>query len=818
MVKKKRKKQKPQRPEEIFSAGPIRMARFGKNIVSKTEWEPGQFEAMQDLFCARYDEVVKEIDEAIAAAAQLVASLPPLPLLHRAWWSRARSMLNIDNEFDVGTEQIQAERMVDFVQSLIASTPPCDSQKDEVSDEDYAKVESLIERIFTAINAQYFVCATAKRKRADPSLDEALEEFHFRAQHYWTNVKVNQYPVHQIQALRELLNPQDAIISSLYGISSDELCNELEKIWHAQIFGISDAVAAMKEAHRNFQVAFERDMADGLIDPQVSPQLNFQSVIERHALDAENQRAAGLFMGYDLLDLQKVTSLPEKFLLDFSWEPGEDPDFFADGDFRGWPLRVWPTFKRPFLRTEGRYYCFDLASIFDHLYRQLEKKAFASDSITKQRWIDARKVVTEDLPFEYLQRILPSARSIKSAFYKLSEDGKASKRCEVDGLLIVDDHLFVIEVKSGAFTYTSPATDVQAHLNSLSSLVADPAKQGRRFLKYLNSAPEVALYDEANNEIARLRAADFRHVTICGVTLDPFTEMAAQAQHLHKIGVEVGSEPVWSMSIDDIRAYTDVFQNPFEFLHYVEQRKAAFDSSFLQLDDELDHLGLYLGHNQYPLHVEELVGAKVNTRIQFTGYRVELDKFFSARLEDPVAPNPLRQKMPAKLTEFLDFLHREQRPGSARVSSYLLDMAGDWRDELFGYVQACSEHDRARPGPLSTHGDVRVTLQPWSGPIDPTDLETLTTHVKAMLVLNSEPDRLLLCLNYDPSGTITDAKWQWINRCDISKAEMPLLEAEAELLRARRVAKASTNAKVGRNELCPCGSGKKYKRCCIDKH
>jgi uncharacterized protein YecA (UPF0149 family) len=25
---------------------------------------------------------------------------------------------------------------------------------------------------------------------------------------------------------------------------------------------------------------------------------------------------------------------------------------------------------------------------------------------------------------------------------------------------------------------------------------------------------------------------------------------------------------------------------------------------------------------------------------------------------------------------------------------------------------------------------------------------------------------------------------------------------------------ASKTAKVGRNELCPCGSGKKYKRCC----
>lgn len=255
--------------------------------------------------------------------------------------------------------------------------------------------------------------------------------------------------MHQIQALRELLNPQSEIICSLYGISSDVLCDELEKVWCAHIFGVSDAFAAMREAHRKFEVALERDMADGLIDTQLSHQENFQRVIGRHALGAENQRAADLLIGCGLFDLQKVTSLPEEFLSDFSWEPGEDTDFFADGEFRGWPLRVWPTSKRPFLRIDGRYYCFDSASLFDHVYRKLEKKAFGLDSNTKQRWIENRKVVTENLPFEYLRRILPSARSIKSVFYKYSEDGKAAKRCEVDGLLIVDDHLFVVEVKEG---------------------------------------------------------------------------------------------------------------------------------------------------------------------------------------------------------------------------------------------------------------------------------------------------------------------------------------------------------------------------------
>lgn len=33
-------------------------------------------------------------------------------------------------------------------------------------------------------------------------------------------------------------------------------------------------------------------------------------------------------------------------------------------------------------------------------------------------------------------------------------------------------------------------------------------------------------------------------------------------------------------------------------------------------------------------------------------------------------------------------------------------------------------------------------------------------------------------------------------------------------MRGGRPAQIRTEPKIGRNELCPCGSGKKYKRCC----
>jgi len=32
-----------------------------------------------------------------------------------------------------------------------------------------------------------------------------------------------------------------------------------------------------------------------------------------------------------------------------------------------------------------------------------------------------------------------------------------------------------------------------------------------------------------------------------------------------------------------------------------------------------------------------------------------------------------------------------------------------------------------------------------------------------------------------------------------------------------KVVKVRTYRKIGRNEICPCGSGKKFKRCCLKK-
>lgn len=437
-----------------------------------------------------------------------------------------------------------------------------------------------------------------------------------------------------------------------------------------------------------------------------------------------------------------------------------------------------------------------------------------------ETWKTTQQALSEELPLKYLQKILPGATVLRSVYYQYPPTKSEDKNwCEADGLLIYDDHLFIIEARGGAFTYTSPATDFPAFIASLKNLVLKPATQGKRFLDYLSTAAAAPIFDKDHKQIGELRKASFRNISICPVTLDPFTEMAAQVQHLRKIGVDVGSHPIWATSVDDLRVYADVFENPLQFLHYVEQRCAAFKSDIIQADDELDHLGLYLEHNHYSTYAAEMKG-KSDAHINFTGYRINIDKFFVERLHDPKCPCPLKQEAPVRLVEIVDWLAKCSKAGRSKVAGYLLDLCGDERNRLTGCIESelKAQPTRGRPLAYSAAGGnmIGYTVFCYTDTWAPRKEDIALSHTKQAMVLAQQRNRLLLELNYTDQGGLHDVHWTWIDEAEISAEEMAALKVQAEQLRQRRLKKGKEiRGKSGRNDPCPCGSGKKYKKCCL---
>lgn len=814
--RKGRTSRKRMKPDEVFSRGPLTLGRAGRIIRGRTDWQPGEFERMQAALVERYPQVVAEIDKVVAEIAALVSALPPAKLLHRAWWQVFMGHLGVSSESELGSDDGIAMRMIDYVQSVVAAVPRAAEQREDVSEEDWKALHEKIERLFLGMLLEFHICASAHARATDPAHDPEFDEFKFRAQSYWCSVRGTRFQFHQPAYLRDMFLPFSDVLQELFGITAEEFVTEVTKIWRSLSYGAAEAFEDFDSLKNDALAEAEERIESGRALPGEDAGDLVARVVEERGWQARQESAMGRMFGLDLYDVQKVTSLPQRLLDELTWSPGEDLEFFSPGPFRGWPLRIWPTFKRPFIRLDGRYLCFDLYGLFDNLYRVIQRVIKRLKPDYEQTWNRIQQQLSEALPFKYLRTILAGATEIRPVFYR-AQVGPRTEWCEADGVLAYDDHLFVVEVRAGAFTYTPPATDFQAYVESLRNLVLKPATQGRRFLEYLSRAETMPIFDHEHRQVGSLRKGDYRHITVCAVTVDPFTEMAAQVQHLRKIGVDVGSEPVWSLSVDDLRAYSDVFDSPLTFLHFVEQRTEAFRSDVIQSDDEFDHLGLYLKHNHYATHARELQGGS-GARITFGGYRSEIDKFFSARMDDEAHPPPLRQRIPRRLFEVVDRLSRSEAPGRARVASYLLDLSGQARDGIARGIDEEVERQPTtrRPKPLSSSsGDLALTIFCWTPSCASRDGALALRHTRTVLLLHGESRRLLLELVYSAAGDLVDVAWQWIESASIPEADLPALRAEAELLRKKRLESASSGRhKIGRNDPCPCGRGRKYKRCC----
>ena len=227
-----------------------------------------------------------------------------------------------------------------------------------------------------------------------------------------------------------------------------------------------------------------------------------------------------------------------------------------------------------------------------------------------------------------------------------------------------------------------------------------------------------------------------------------------------------------------------------------------------------DHLGLYLRENNYSMYASNLkrfsAGASgirwlSNTRgTTITGA--------IARGQRAVLP---KQKIPTRLAEIIEFLGRSHLRGRSEIVAFLLDSSGTFREEIAKTIELQLRDNTllGRVKPASTYGDHAVTLFTWSGTVR-RDGIFAREHTMAVLAAAGETGRPLLELEYSGEATVTAVHWRWVSLAGLTDVETARIRSKAATLRARRLAAVSAQGRIGRNDRCPCGSGRKYKRCC----
>lgn len=75
---------------------------------------------------------------------------------------------------------------------------------------------------------------------------------------------------------------------------------------------------------------------------------------------------------------------------------------------------------------------------------------------------------------------------------------------------------------------------------------------------------------------------------------------------------------------------------------------------------------------------------------------------------------------------------------------------------------------------------------------------------------DNKTDRRLVEFEYDKDGKLFSAHLRQVALAGVPEAEVERLRAEGVALQQRRIASAQAKGKIGRNDRCPCGSGKKW--------
>lgn len=758
-----------------------------------------------------YEAICLEINSHITAASHLVSQLDPLKLLQRGFGEYAALSLGKMTEVEITDTEGIARRMIDYLQCLIVATPQSEI-KVELTTEVWEELKSHVEAIFTTLFS-YFISASARDQLAG-DYDDEWAEFFAKAQMTWCYVKGDRHINHLAAHLNSLLQPHDHIFIELFGITVAQFIDELGKIQMALTRGLFDAVIEIREVYDlvigELQAEYEQTDDMEAVGKLLQQKLN--ELGEQDKLDA----GLGKFIGLDLYDLSIVTNLPANLLAELSLSPGEDSAFLANENrFSGWPLALWPTWNKPFLHVDGKYYCFDMYVLSDKVYRAIQKVIYRLKPSYRNLWSTGQQLASEKIPIQLFQKLLPNLTVYQNVFYKWSTSGTKRDWVECDSLLIYDDHLFVVEVKGGAFTYTPPTTDAPAHIKSMKSLLLKPAEQGQRFVDYLNSADKVAIFNEAHDQVGVLQRDAFRHITICCVTVDQLTHLAAKATDLPLVGKGLTQKNIWHVSIDDLRVYADIFTNPIQFLHFIEQRLSANSSDLVQLEDELEHLGLYLSQNRYVQFADEMVRSKrwQPDHIVWSGFTSEIDKFYSIQLAEGNPPLP-SQSLPDLFQQIITFLMSEAKYQHTFAGSKLLDLSTDAKERLTAMVWESLRLTRLtqRPRPFLMSGDTCISVYCHIDVVQD-DAIDIIAYGEANLSMTTFQDSLVLELFFDSNDKLIDADFSIVEQDEVPRVDNSGVAEYAEQLSSQRLEKRMEQGKIGRNEICPCGSGRKYKTC-----
>jgi len=479
------------------------------------------------------------------------------------------------------------------------------------------------------------------------------------------------------------------------------------------------------------------------------------------------------------------------FVAALSLTPGEvNAELTVPGQYNA--LQARPIVCLP----DGRYFIpvgFNLSeSIYESPFSWMNTdKSYAREALTHRG----------EFAQEITAQLLRDAFGQSNVFTEVKvEKAKGKTVTDIDVLAVAGNKAIIVQVKSKRLTELARMGDDAKLLGDFQSAIQDAYDQA--LLSRQAVLEQTNKLSVEGKEIRLSEKLDEAYL-LC-VTLDHYPAVT------HQVDVYLKRKPddpvPIALSIFDLDTLAFYLKDPFEFMYYLRQRVAL--NSYFKADSEMALLGFHIKH--------KLFKGDADLEAVDQSYAQLIDANFQV-LRGSVPRTTAADKLYAewKNEEFAELVKQVKSigdPDATDVIFFLYDLAGKGADELIKtikLVKARTEKDhRSHDARMMFEGDqIGVTILCEDSP---RDIRKKLLPLLAIGKYRSKAQRWLAVGCVAGSPNLVDA----IAFDDGPWKEDPVLKKIVkEHFAGHGTAQNSSGRKIGRNDLCPCGSGKKWKKC-----
>lgn len=528
---------------------------------------------------------------------------------------------------------------------------------------------------------------------------------------------------------------------------------------------------------------------------------------------AANARARGDFekiespldiFTFSAADIAMTAKVPaevcEQVLRAFSYPVGDFNEQFVKVDSRNTAAIM------PVLRRGERYVVFNSVDLYEVLY-QAPYFWMLGDKAYRPTAADNRGKFTEEFAQERLASVFGVPRTLLNV--KLMRSTVVAG--EIDVLVVFSKLAIVLQAKSKQLTAAARQGNEKQIEVDFAAAVQDACDQGMDCAQMLFDssiklvAPDGRTIEQPNIE----------KVFVVCLVADHYPALAAQARQFLKFDPVARVAPPLVMDVFLLDAMAEMLSSPLHFLSYLDRRCAYADQ--VMASHELNILGFHLAHNLW-------MSEEANLFHLWDDFGIDLELSMLARRDGLAAP----WTPPGLLTLFdqtafgklLKSIERHPDPGMVELGFAILGMNGYSVKQGSAAIDEISRLSRLDGLPH----DFTVQMQNGIGltfHCSPRPERAARDHLLDHCARRKYVQRASRWFGVvvDPAsgnmriGVMLDFPWTKDDSLEVATVHM-VRKSNVSRNDLRALTLPRTQPKVGRNDPCPCGSGKKYKRCC----